>query len=66
MPDDTKTPPLCCFLAIKKNPATGCGALATWQIATGDTPDDYTLACAQHVGALCDPARHNVVTKFSG
>jgi hypothetical protein len=41
----------CCHI---ENKTTGCENDATWHIAFGGGPDDYTLACTDHLGTLMD------------
>lgn len=42
--DETIPTALCCELA--------CELPAEWVLTDGPAPDDYTLACTGHVGAL--------------
>lgn len=43
----------CCFI--------GCDKLAEWEIVYGNTLDDYTDACTEHVGALLTDAPSHTV-----
>ncbi len=44
-------PDTCCHIEDK---TTGCESEAVWYVAFGGGPDDYTLACTEHVGTLMD------------
>jgi hypothetical protein len=44
---------LCCLIMDPENPDDSqCPQDAEWIIVFGNTPDDYTEACTDHVGAL--------------
>ena len=42
--EPSKEKPHCCFI--------DCSNRAEWQLVHGDSSDDYTEACTDHVGAL--------------
>lgn len=44
----------CCVMA--------CNADARWILIDGPTVDDYTYACDDHVGHLCDDTKDTVVS----
>lgn len=44
----------------------GCDRLADWQICWGDSPDDYTEACGEHVGDLLEPDAENRIYPLGG
>ncbi len=54
----------CCYIeptTISTGYGSQCAMPAEWTIVFGDGPDDYTEACAEHVGKLLTPGVNNVV-----
>jgi hypothetical protein len=45
--------PVCCVIT--------CGKDAEWEIRYGETTDDYTHACTEHVGEMLEPDKINTV-----
>lgn len=53
---------ICCFIPDQSNPETSrCPNLAEWTLVHGETPDDYTESCTEHVGVmLTDAVEHRI------
>lgn len=48
---------MCCFIPNQNDPAhSRCPNKAGWTIVHGETPDDYTESCTEHVGEMLTDA----------
>ena len=51
----------CCCIPDQNKLDQPCGKDAEWEIWSGDTPDDFTDACTEHVGdMLTDAPKHTI------
>lgn len=41
-----------------------CGKLATWEVWTGNLPDDFTHSCDDHLAGMCELDKENRVYRL--
>lgn len=57
MKNQEKQKPYCCFIPCDKG--------AEFEIRDGETPDDYTHSCTEHVGSLLQAGKVSTVYELS-
>jgi hypothetical protein len=57
---------ICCFIPNQDDPQNSrCPNNAEWRIVYGETPDDYTESCTEHVGKMLTDAKEHRIYPIS-